>query len=57
MKLKMPKDKFLGAVQVGNDGCIMMPEEVLEMFALKPGDRVTVLADKKKGIAIRRELL
>lgn len=56
MKMKMPRGKFLGAVRVGNDGQITLPGEVLELFELKPGDSVTVLADKKKGIAIRREL-
>ena len=55
MKLKMPTGKFLGAVRVGDGGEIVMPREVLELFALKPGDSVTVLADKRKGIAIRRE--
>ena len=56
MKLNMPRGKYLGAVQVGEEGQIVMPKEVLELFELKPGDSVTVLADKKKGIAIRREL-
>ena len=56
MKMKMPPGKFLSAVQVGEEGQIVMPREVLELFELKPGDRVMVLADKKKGIAIRREL-
>lgn len=57
MKMKMPRDKFLGAVQMGDGGQIVMPKEVLEMFELKPGDCVTVMADKKKGIAIRRGAL
>ena len=56
MRLKMPPGKFMGAVRVGDGGEIVMPREVLELFALKPGDSVIVLADKKKGIAIRREL-
>ncbi len=57
MKMKMPRDKFLGAVRVGEDGQIVIPREVLEMFELKPGDSVTVLADKEKGVALRRGLL
>ena len=56
MRLKMPPGKFMGAVRVGDGGEIVIPKEVLELFTLKPGDSVTVLADKKKGIAIRREL-
>lgn len=57
MKMKIPQDKFLGSVRVGDGGQIVLPREVLELFELKPGDSVTVLADKKKGIAIRREAL
>jgi len=55
--MKMPQDKYLGAVRLGSGGQIVIPREVLEMFDLKPGDSVTVLADKKKGIALRRGLL
>lgn len=54
MKMKMPPGKFLGAVQVGDGGQIVMPREVLELFALKPGDNVMLLADQKKGIVRRR---
>ncbi len=46
MRIKMPENKFLGSVQVEDGGRIVLPAEVLEMFALKPGDQVTVLADK-----------
>lgn len=57
MKLKMPKDKFLGAVQVGDNGQIVMPKEVREMFRIAPGDSLMVLADKNQGIVIRKKLL
>lgn len=57
MKMKMPPGKFIGAVQVGEGGQIVMPREVLELFGLKPGDSMVVLADQKKGIVLRRELL
>lgn len=57
MKMKMPQGKFLGAVKVGDDGQIVLPQEVLELFAIEPGETLTVLADKKKGIAIRRGML
>ena len=56
MKLTMPPGKYLGAVQVGEGGQIVMPRELLELFALKPGDSMVVLADRKKGIVLRREL-
>lgn len=57
MKMKMPPGKFIGAVQVGEDGRIVMPREVLELFGLRPGDSMVVLADQKKGIVLRREPL
>lgn len=57
MKLEMPPGKFLGAVQVGEGGRIALPRELLELFELKPGDSLVVLADKKKGIVLRRGLL
>lgn len=56
MRMKMPPDKFLGTVRVGEEGQIVLPQELLELFELKPGDSLVVLADKKKGIALRREL-
>lgn len=56
MRMKMPPDKFLGTVRVGEDGQIALPQELLELFELKPGDSLVVLADKKKGIALRKEL-
>ena len=55
--MKQSDGKFLSTVQVGDDGQIVLPEEVLKMFALKPGDSMMVLADKNKGIAIRRKIL
>lgn len=54
MKMKMPPGKFLGAVQVGEGGRIVLPPELLELFELKPGDSMMVLADKNKGIVLRR---
>lgn len=54
MKMKMPPGKFLGAVQVEEGGRIVLPPELLELFELKPGDSMMVLADKNKGIVLRR---
>ena len=57
MKLRMPQGKFLGAVQVGEGGQIVMPKEVLEMFHIEQGDSLIVLADKNQGIVIRKKPL
>ena len=52
MKMKMPTDKFLSTVRVGDKGQIVIPKEVREMFEIEPGDNLLLMADKKKGIAI-----
>ena len=57
MKMEMPPGKFIGAVRVEEDGRIALPRELRELFGLKAGDSLVVLADKKKGIVLRRELL
>lgn len=57
MKMEMPPGKFIGAVQVEADGRIALPRELLELFELKTGDSLVVLADKTKGIVFRRGLL
>ncbi|MDE6259308.1 MAG: AbrB/MazE/SpoVT family DNA-binding domain-containing protein [Oscillospiraceae bacterium] len=52
MKMKMPKDKFLSTVRMGDKGQIVIPKEVREMFEIEPGDNLMLLADKDRGIAI-----
>jgi len=52
MKMKIPRDKFLSTVRVGDKGQIVIPKEVREMFEIEPGDNLMLLADKEKGIAI-----
>ena len=52
MKMKMPQDKFLSTVRVGDKGQIVIPKEVRELFEIEPGDNLLLMADKKKGIAI-----
>ncbi len=57
MKLKIPRDKFMGQVQVGEEGQIVIPKEVREMFKIEPGEKLLFLADKKKGMALQRGAL
>lgn len=50
--MKLPKDKFMSSVKVGEKGQIVIPKEVREMFGIQPGDMLMLLADKERGIAI-----
>ena len=52
MRMKIPQDKFLSTVRVGDKGQIVIPKEVREMFEIEPGDNLMLLADKERGIAI-----
>lgn len=52
MTMKMPTDKFMSSVKVGEKGQIVIPKEVREMFNIEPGDMLLLLADKERGIAI-----
>ena len=48
----MDKNKYIAICKVGEKGQIVIPKEVRNMFDIKAGDGVVVLADKDKGIAI-----
>ena len=50
--MKLPTDKFMSSVKVGEKGQIVIPKEVREMFNIDPGDMLLLLADKERGIAI-----
>ena len=52
MTMKMPADKFMSSVKVGEKGQIVIPKEVREMFNIEPCDMLLLLADKERGIAI-----
>lgn len=47
-------EKYMGSVKVGTKGQIVIPKEVRDMFDIKPGDSLIVLADSDKGIALER---
>ena len=44
--------KSMSVVKVGEKGQIVIPKDMRDMFNIKPGDTVLVLADKERGIAI-----
>ena len=48
------EDKYMGSVKVGAKGQIVIPKEARDLFGIKPGDTLMLLADSKKGIAIER---
>ena len=39
-------------VRVGEKGQIVIPKEAREMFGIRPGDTLLLLADRQRGIAI-----
>lgn len=52
MALQFPKEKFISIVKVGDKGQIVIPKGARELFGIRPGDQLLLLADKKRGIAL-----
>lgn len=48
------EDKAMGMVKVGEKGQIVIPKEIRDMFEIKAGDNLLVLADIKQGIIITK---
>lgn len=46
------KGKYAWTVTVGEKGQIVIPKQARDVFNIKPGDTLIMLADSKKGIAI-----
>ena len=49
------KEKYAGIARVGEKGQIVIPKGVRELFDIRPGDTLLVLADKKQGIIITKD--
>ncbi|MBM7790303.1 AbrB/MazE/SpoVT family DNA-binding domain-containing protein [Tenggerimyces flavus] len=47
--------RFAGTVKVGEKGQIVIPKGARELFGIKPGDTLLLLADVDQGIAIVRQ--
>jgi len=46
------KGKAVGSATVGAKGQIVIPQEMRNMFDIKPGDNLILFADINRGIAI-----
>ena len=54
--LGQSRDRHIfGTVKVGEKGQIVIPKGVRELFDIRPGDTLLVLADKKQGIVITKD--
>lgn len=53
-KNKDSQDKYMSTVKVGEKGQIVIPKGARDMFGIKPGDTLLLLADVQRGIAIVR---
>lgn len=47
--------KYAGSVTVGEKGQIVIPVEVRKMMGIVPGDKLLLLADPARGVAIPRK--
>lgn len=46
------KGKYAWTVTVGEKGQIVIPKQARDVFNIKPGDTLILLADDRKGLAI-----
>ena len=50
---EVAKGKYMyGIVTVGERGQIVIPKEARDQFNIKPGDKLIVIGDIKKGIGV-----
>ena len=45
-------NRICGVLDLEEDGVIRLPRPVMELFDIKAGEKILLLADKKQGIAI-----
>jgi len=44
--------KYMTTVKVGPKGQIVIPKEVRQLYAIRPGDSFLLLADQERGVAL-----
>lgn len=50
-----PKGKYaFGAVTIDDKGRITLPKKAMDVFKLKPGDKLMLLGDVKQGMALTK---
>lgn len=50
--MERPEGKYAWTVTVGTKGQIVIPKEAREVFDIRPGDHLLILADVSQGMAI-----
>jgi AbrB family looped-hinge helix DNA binding protein len=50
--MRVNNGKYMWTVTVGEKGQIVLPKQIRDVFDIKPGDTLIVLADEERGIAI-----
>lgn len=50
--MSKPEGKYAWTVTVGTKGQIVIPKEARDVFDIRPGDHLLILADVKQGMAI-----
>ncbi|MDQ0177236.1 AbrB/MazE/SpoVT family DNA-binding domain-containing protein [Bacillus chungangensis] len=51
---KKDEGKYMSSVKVGAKGQIVIPKEARDLFDIKPGDTLLLLADIDRGIALQK---
>jgi AbrB family looped-hinge helix DNA binding protein len=51
-KEDFPAGKFISMVKVGAKGQIVIPKGARDLFGIRPGDTLLLMADTERGIAI-----
>lgn len=52
MALQFPEGHFMATVKVGDKGQIVIPKGARDLFGIKPGDTLLLMADRERGIAL-----
>lgn len=52
MKSNLKGKHIFGTVKIGEKGQILIPKEAREVFGLNPGDKLLMLGDEARGIAL-----